>query len=58
MMQSLRSRKPSELSTLEDMFDSIYFHRRTDHAATLAAGSTLAVGISVVVVRLVIGVST
>ncbi|KAK4306266.1 hypothetical protein Pmani_021889 [Petrolisthes manimaculis] len=43
MMQSLRSKNPTELRELGDTFDSIYFHRNTDYAASLAVGSTLAV---------------
>lgn len=40
-MSGLQAMKPSELHHLENSFDSIYLHRRTNHCALLAAGSIL-----------------
>ncbi|XP_045138133.1 histone deacetylase 6-like isoform X3 [Portunus trituberculatus] len=40
-MSGLQALKPSELHHLENSFDSIYLHRRTNRCALLAAGSIL-----------------
>ncbi|XP_050687799.1 histone deacetylase 6-like isoform X2 [Eriocheir sinensis] len=38
-MFGLQAMKPSELHRLENSFESVYLHSRTNHAALLAAGS-------------------
>lgn len=44
-MAGLQGMKPSELHRLENSFESIYLHRRTNYSALLAAGSLLAVSV-------------
>nr|XP_045600455.1 histone deacetylase 6-like isoform X1 [Procambarus clarkii] len=47
-MSSLNAKKPQDLQYLQNKYDSIYLHRRTNNTALLAAGSLVAVVDSVV----------
>ncbi|KAK7079611.1 hypothetical protein SK128_025331 [Halocaridina rubra] len=47
MMAELSSKKPDELTVLQENYNSVYLHRHTNDAALIAAGSVVALKLSV-----------
>ncbi|XP_068213599.1 uncharacterized protein HDAC6 isoform X1 [Palaemon carinicauda] len=43
LMSSLAAKKPRELQSLQDNYESVFFHRQTQNASLMAAGSVVAV---------------